>query len=151
MKTKRQYAVILSISLALSLAACSGTPPTDLGIQGDGLKPCPATPNCVSSLAPVKDDTHFIPALSADEGSDLEGLWSRLPDGLKRQEIRIIEVTDTYLRAEAMTQLMRFVDDLEFYKDRAKDVIQVRSASRLGRSDFGKNRERIEQLRADLR
>ena len=40
-----------------------------------------------------------------------------------------------------------FVDDSEFLLDRERLVIQVRSASRLGYSDLGKNRSRIEEIR----
>jgi uncharacterized protein (DUF1499 family) len=49
-----------------------------------------------------------------------------------------------------MTRLMRFVDDAEFYLDEKAGVIHVRSASRLGSSDFGVNRARIESIRAKL-
>jgi uncharacterized protein (DUF1499 family) len=42
------------------------------------------------------------------------------------------------------------VDDVEFYLDPGKKVIQVRSASRLGESDLGVNRQRIETIRAAL-
>jgi uncharacterized protein (DUF1499 family) len=45
---------------------------------------------------------------------------------------------------------MGFVDDVEFLADRASGVVHVRSASRLGRRDFGVNRARIEELRAIL-
>jgi uncharacterized protein (DUF1499 family) len=57
----------------------------------------------------------------------------------------IIEKSETYLYAEFRTQLMRYVDDVEFFFDGS--VIHVRSCSRLGRRDFGVNRKRIEALR----
>jgi uncharacterized protein (DUF1499 family) len=43
---------------------------------------------------------------------------------------------------------MRYVDDVEFFYDDKAGVIHVRSASRLGRRDFGVNRKRIEELRS---
>jgi uncharacterized protein (DUF1499 family) len=55
-----------------------------------------------------------------------------------------------YLHAECRTKWMGFVDDVEFLLDPAARVIHVRSASRLGRRDFGTNRERIEAIRAAL-
>lgn len=64
--------------------------------------------------------------------------------------VRIIEETDTYLRAECETRLLRFVDDLELLLDAPAGVVQVRSAARLGRKDFGVNRARIEALRTAL-
>ena len=51
-----------------------------------------------------------------------------------------------YLYAEFRSKLLGYVDDVEFFHDGA--VIQVRSASRLGRRDFGVNRKRVEDLRA---
>lgn len=61
--------------------------------------------------------------------------------------VRIIEANDTYLRAECETRVLRFVDDLELLLDAPAGVVHVRSASRLGRKDFGVNRARIESLR----
>ena len=58
---------------------------------------------------------------------------------------RVVEVTDRYLHAEFTTPVFRFVDDVEFLL--AADAIHVRSASRLGWSDFGVNRRRVERLR----
>jgi uncharacterized protein (DUF1499 family) len=62
----------------------------------------------------------------------------------------IIEATDSYLYAEFKSKLMGYVDDVEFYLDPAANVIQVRSASRLGQSDLGVNRQRIETIRQKL-
>jgi uncharacterized protein (DUF1499 family) len=61
---------------------------------------------------------------------------------------RVVEERDDYLRAEFATRWLGFVDDVEFWADPAAGVIQVRSASRLGRKDFGVNRERIEKIRS---
>ncbi len=60
---------------------------------------------------------------------------------------RIVEERPDYLRVEFTTRWLRFVDDTEFWYDPAHERIQVRSASRLGRKDFGVNRERIEAIR----
>ena len=62
----------------------------------------------------------------------------------------IIEETDNYLYAEFKSKLMGFVDDVEFYLDPEANVIQVRSASRLGQSDAGVNRKRVEEIRSKL-
>jgi uncharacterized protein (DUF1499 family) len=43
---------------------------------------------------------------------------------------------------------MGFVDDVEFFLDEGANVIHVRSASRLGQSDLGVNRKRVETIRA---
>jgi uncharacterized protein (DUF1499 family) len=46
---------------------------------------------------------------------------------------------------------MGFVDDLEFYFPREESVIHLRSAARLGESDLGVNRRRLEQIRLALK
>ena len=63
---------------------------------------------------------------------------------------RIIEQSDDYLYAEFESKLMGFIDDVEFYFDSNAEVIQVRSAARLGKSDLGVNRKRIDAIRAQL-
>jgi uncharacterized protein (DUF1499 family) len=70
----------------------------------------------------------------------------KIIQGMKRT--RIITEKDDYLYVEFTSALWRFVDDVEFYFKDASKTIQVRSASRLGRSDLGVNRKRIETIRA---
>ena len=72
--------------------------------------------------------------------------FSRLQETLaSRKDTTLIESTPEYLRVEFRTAL--FVDDGEFLLDRDHQVIHVRSASRLGYSDLGKNRSRMEEVR----
>jgi uncharacterized protein (DUF1499 family) len=83
--------------------------------------------------------------------SDARQAWVALRqviDGMPR--VKVITSDPNYLYAEFSTRLMGYVDDTEFYLDEKAGVIQVRSASRLGSSDFGVNRERIESIRAKL-
>jgi uncharacterized protein (DUF1499 family) len=119
----------------------SGTRPSNLGVEAGRLKPCPASPNCVCSSD--SDKEHGIAAIAygqPDAMTKLKGIIN----GMERTAI-IIESED-YLHVEFTTKLMGYVDDVEFY---LKDgVIQVRSASRLGKSDLGLNRQRIEAIRA---
>ena len=63
---------------------------------------------------------------------------------------QIISEQDQYLYAEFTSRLMGFVDDVEFLADPAAGLVHVRSASRLGHSDLGVNRKRIEDLRSSL-
>ncbi|MGD8957438.1 MAG: DUF1499 domain-containing protein, partial [Chromatiaceae bacterium] len=110
------------------------------------LEPCPASPNCVSS-----DDTgsHGIPPLQV--AGELERAWAVLVDYLAQApEFTIIENADGYLRAEARTRILRFVDDVEFQARPGGNSIAMRSASRVGYSDLGANRRRLEGLRSAL-
>jgi uncharacterized protein (DUF1499 family) len=61
--------------------------------------------------------------------------------------VRIVTSKEGYVRATATTRWMGFVDDLEFWLNPTQAVIEVRSASRLGREDFGANRARLERIR----
>lgn len=131
----------MSIGL-LGLVGCAGERPNNLGAQGSFLTACPSAPNCVSSQA--DDDKHRIAPLTFS--GDPDAAFSRLKLALGgRNDTTIVEEKPGYLRVELRTAL--FVDDGEFLLDRTHNVIQVRSASRLGYSDLGKNRSRMEEIR----
>ena len=110
------------------------------------LKPCPASPNCVSSLA-EEDSTHRVPPLRWT--GDLPQAKDRLRHAvLAAGNATFVAVENTYWHIEFRSRLFRFVDDVEFlFEPRAK-LIHVRSASRVGRSDLGVNRKRVEKIRA---
>ena len=136
----------LAIGLAVLLSGCSSQPPASLGSHNGILSPCPARPNCVSSQLEVTDD-HYITPFSLIDGSDWENLVSTLG---AMDNIEIVTRQDNYLHAEATSKLFGFVDDLEFVRAAPQRLIHVRSASRIGYSDLGVNRDRIEQLRHQL-
>ncbi len=120
--------------------------PPNTGVVAGRLHDCPASPNCVCSFAPAVDGTHAIAPLTY--AGDWPAARSRLLALLQRQTgCRVVEQNETYLRCEFRTRWLRFVDDVEFLADPAAQVIHVRSASRLGYSDLGVNRRRIEQIR----
>ena len=111
------------------------------------LKSCPASPNCVCS-----DDTgssHSIAPLQV--AGEMAPAWAALVNYLEHAPgFTTIENTGGYLRAEARTRILRFVDDVEFMARSEDAIIAMRSASRLGYSDFGANRRRLEALRSGL-
>jgi uncharacterized protein (DUF1499 family) len=124
------------------LAACAGTRSEQLGVSIGRLTECPSSPNCVSSQA--GDEAHRIaPLVFKDEP---ESAFARLKQILvRRRDTTIIEERPGYLRVEFHTLL--FIDDGEFLLDVEQLLIQVRSASRRGYSDLGKNRRRLEEIR----
>ena len=115
--------------------------------ESPGLKslpPCPQSPNCVSSQS--LDADHFIDPI-AYHGS-LQEAKARIMQVLTSlPRTRIVEEDPTYLRAESTSLIFRFTDDLDFAFDETRKVIHVRSASRVGTSDFGANRTRVETIR----
>ncbi|MBI1396160.1 MAG: DUF1499 domain-containing protein [Betaproteobacteria bacterium] len=122
----------------------SGRRPDDLGVRGGRLKPVPATPNAVSSQA--RTAPHAIEPFTY-EGPRQEALDVLLAIVRAFPGARVITQRDDYLYAEFATPVLGFVDDVEFYLPENRSLVHVRSASRLGYSDFGANRRRVERLR----
>ena len=111
------------------------------------LKPCPPSPNCVSSLA--KDDAHRI-APFPFAGSAGESLARAKAAALSFPRTKLVDESPGYVHVTSTSAIFRFVDDVEFEADESARVVNVRSASRVGRSDFGVNRKRVEAIRAKL-
>lgn len=116
------------------------------------LAPCPASPNCVCSDAAQTSPKYIEPIVSAGSGGmsggqdDARQLLAAIATYLSRQPgYKVLNHSDDLLRVEATTRLLKFVDDLDM-RVRGGNVV-VRSASRVGFSDFGKNRRRIEAIR----
>jgi len=127
----------------------SGTRPDNLGVNNGKLTACPNSPNCVSSQSPSSDETHFIQPLKYT--STTEKALADLKNVIESEDrTTIINETSDYLYAEFKSALMGYVDDVEFYLDSSINTIHVRSASRLGQSDLGVNRKRIETIRTKL-
>jgi uncharacterized protein (DUF1499 family) len=135
--------VILSV---VFFAGCSGTMPK-LGVNNGQLMSCPDKPNCVNSQATDEEHSiepiHFTGTQQAAQDRLLQIL-----NGLDRTQIIVTD--ENYIQVEFTSKIFRFVDDVEFYFPSTKTekiIINVRSASRLGHSDLGANRKRIEQIR----
>lgn len=120
--------------------------PANLGVRDGRLAPPRRTPNCVSSQADPSDAEHYIDPI-------LLNLPPPLAMSAARSAVQsmpratILREEGTYLYAEFRSRLLGYVDDLELLFDEAAGVFHVRSASRLGRRDFGVNRKRVETLR----
>jgi uncharacterized protein (DUF1499 family) len=123
----------------------AGDRPSNLGLQAGQFAPCASTPNCVSSQA--QDEAHRIAPIQYQ--GDATATWAKLKQLItSNPNAKIISETENYLYAEFTSKLMGFVDDVEFSLGQAE--IQLRSASRLGESDLGVNRQRIEAIRSQL-
>lgn len=146
---KRMLNVIKRIIMGAGsfvLAACAGERPVDLGVHEGRLKSCPGSPNCISSQSPQKGS--FVSPLGF--AGDPDAAFARLKRIIdRRADSTVIEESGDYLRVEFRTGA-GFVDDGEFMLDRSNRVIQLRSASRVGYSDLGKNRRRMEEIRSQL-
>jgi len=117
--------------------------PANLGVANGRLAPCKRTPNCVSSQADPQDREHYIGPIA------FKGDFSALKKAVESMErSTVIRAEGDYLYAEYRSRLLRYVDDLELWYDERAGLVHVRSASRLGRRDFGVNRKRVEALRS---
>lgn len=147
-------ALPLAVLVAAQLGAFSGRVPSDLGVRDGRLKPPSATPNSVHSQAASWPD-HPQRAYAQIDALPLRGdgpaTLARLRTVVAAMPgASVVTARGDYLHASFRTRWMGFVDDVEFWFDPAAGVVQLRSASRLGRRDFGVNRARIEAIRAAL-
>ncbi|WP_063333051.1 DUF1499 domain-containing protein [Marinomonas sp. TW1] len=121
-----------------------------LGIKNGQLTACSSKPNCVCSQA--QDREHYIDPLLFH--GNLETAHQALVTILQQtKRVNIVTIETNYLHAEFKIALLRFVDDVEFYfveESSSLTTIHIRSASRVGYSDLGVNRKRMESLRAQL-
>jgi uncharacterized protein (DUF1499 family) len=125
----------------------TGKRPGNLGVHDGRLAPVVAKPNNVSSQADAADRAHHVEPY-VYSGGPSAGMLKLKRILEKTDRVSVIEARTDYIYAEFSTPLMGFVDDVEFYNDGKQ--IQVRSASRLGYSDLGVNRKRVEALRKAL-
>lgn len=131
----------------------NGHQPADIGVTNGRLKPPSLTRNSVSSQAalhpahPQIDYAAIAPFQfkGGDAGASMRALLAALK---ATPGVHVVVEKPTYVYAEAQTRWLKFVDDLEFWVNPAQGVIEVRSASRLGREDFGANRQRVEAIRS---
>lgn len=133
------------------LGLLAGSTPA-LGVSNGRLKPPSPNPNSVSSqtaLYPEHPQQAYAVIAPLKITGDGEAAMARLAV-LLRQSAGTVIVTQqpTYIYAQCSTPVLRFTDDVEFWLDKPNGVIQFRSASRLGRKDFGVNRARMETIRA---
>lgn len=152
-----QWVVIALLLLAIGVIGAgqagllSGRTPDVLGVKDGRLVAPSMSPNSVSSQAdlypghPQLDYARIAPLTFTGDGRAAQARLAALLKQTDRTRV-VIERPD-YLYVQFQTPWLRFVDDAEFWIDPAKGVIELRSASRLGRSDLGQNRKRIEEIR----
>lgn len=137
----KRFFLYFFLAQVLAIPGCAGNPPTNLG----QFAPCPDSPNCVSTQSP--DENHDIdpipyPGTKDNAKKRLLQIIHSMP------RTRVIVDNQDYLHVEFTSRIFRFVDDTEFYLAVEDAMIHFRSASRLGYSDLGANRKRMETIRS---
>lgn len=139
-------AIALHTVLTQGDTVFAGKRPSNLGVTEDRLAAPKRSPNGVSSQADPADAEHYIAPIKFTGSSvDAVAALRKIVDGTERTFV--VKHDANYLYAEFKSKRMGFVDDVEFFAVEKDGVIHVRSASRLGRRDFGVNRERVESIR----
>ena len=110
------------------------------GLVAGQLTDCPSSPNCVSSKADSTQDSQVEP-FSVE-------IWGQIPAAIEAMGGTVTRQEERYIAAEFTSDLFGFTDVIEFRL--VEDVVHVRSASRVGHSDMGANRKRVEALRERL-
>lgn len=119
--------------------------PETTGLVDGRLHPCPKSLNCVCCC---HDNTaHYIEPLPFSSSDTLDRIQAFMNS---HYNVQVVQRTPDYLHLVVTTPMMRFKDDVEFAVDHKKNIVRVRSASRVGSSDFGVNRKRIEAVRSYL-
>ena len=130
----------------MSLIKLSGKRPNNLGATNGKLKACPSAPKCVSSQQQGKHG--IAPLDTAGKGVDA---FNALVGVIEATDNAVLVTRrDDYLHVEFSTPTLGFVDDVECLLASDGSRIDVRSCSRLGYSDWGVNRKRVEMLRQAL-
>ena len=149
-KRKRCLLIVLTLVFVLvagvlAMMVSLSSEPSNLGVVDGRLTPCPASPNCVSSQA-TDADHRMEPIRFAGTSDEALQRVKKLVEQMPRTKIVTLE--DDYLHAEFRSAVFRFVDDVEFVVDPEARRVHFRSASRVGYSDMGANRRRMEKIRA---
>ncbi|WP_353930563.1 DUF1499 domain-containing protein [Okeanomitos corallinicola TIOX110] len=143
----KKITLTILLTLMITIIFPSITWASSLGIDNDHLALCPASNNCVVSQN--GDAKHSIEPIvyHVDRDQAKETLLKVLTV-VPRTEV--VEKTDNYIHALSKSRIFKFIDDVEFYLPADESVIHIRSASRVGESDLGVNRRRMEQIRLAL-
>lgn len=137
-------AIIVIIGLVFIVLSVSSRKQPELGLFEGRLRPCPDSPNCVCSEH--QDHSAFIEPLLFT--TTAENAWDKIKIVIVESGGEVVTDRDGYLHARFVTPLMRYIDDVELRMEHGKQRIQIRSASRVGYSDMGANRDRVARIRS---
>lgn len=149
------FAALLLVALLVVPVLLSSRIPEVSPVDGR-LRPCGKAPNCVSSQA--DDEAHRVEPLRLPADIEPYAAFARFLELLEsRRDARVHarsplqpDAPVAFAHLEFVSPYLRFRDDVALLLDPAARLVHVRSGSRIGYSDLGKNRARVEELRAVL-
>lgn len=129
--------------LGLYLLSMTSSKPGNLGVNAGQLAPCPDSPNCVSTQT-NDSEKQMAPIRLEEPNQTLDRIKEVVSSNFPRA--KLVSEDTKYLHFEFTSLIFRFVDDVEFYLDESESMIHFRSASRVGHSDLGANRKRMNKI-----
>ena len=136
-----------SLIFVTILWGCSGSPAERHNSESSGFLDCPDTPNCLSSLA--KNPKYRVEPFRLKK--DPKTSWDIVKKTVELlPRTKVVSADNSDIHAECRSLIFRFVDDLTLHLTPSNGIIHLRSASRIGYSDLGVNRRRVETLRKKL-
>lgn len=134
----------LVVIMAVGMVVKNNKTPNNLGVNNSELAPMPSSPNAVSTQTDDEDKK----VEPFEFKGDLENSKKVIIDVLdKIDKVKIVKNEEDYIYSVFETKTMKYKDDVEFYFDKENKLIHFRSASRIGYSDMGLNKERYEKIR----
>lgn len=115
----------------------------NIGFENGHLKACGNKPNCVSSQADTESEYYIDPI----KDSNIESVWDNINVMLPDMGLKLENSQENYLHFTEKSKVFGFTDDVEFLLNTEEGLIEVRSQSRVGYSDMGVNRKRLEKIK----
>lgn len=138
--------IVISILFFMAWLSSSGHAS---GLTTNSLAPCPDKPNCVCS-EDAHDTQHYVAPLSIT-GDQIAIAMHAIETSIKSLGGKIQTQDTHYIAATFSSSFFGFIDDVEFRIDAEQQHIHIRSAARMGHSDFGVNKKRAQHLTTILR
>ena len=117
------------------------------GLIENQLSQCGSKPNCVCSEQQDRGE-HYVEPVKLVQPNVVS--LQQVSEVITAAGGEVVQSSDNYLAATFTSSAFGFVDDFEARLDADKGVLHLRSASRVGHSDLGANRKRVEQIRTAL-
>ncbi len=125
--------------------------PVNIGVKDGRFAPCKKTPNCVSTQADPMDEQHYIAPIKYSSTQAMAK--KRILEAIQNTggTTKVITQKPDYIHAENQSPVMKYIDDIEIYFNDRRKEIHIKSASRIGYSDMGMNRKRVEKIRKSFK
>ena len=115
-----------------------------LGVTNGQLTAMPETPNAVSSQTDIA--SKYVEPLPMT--GSMQQTKAKILQCLQEMgDNSVVSQNEDYIHAVFVTPVMQYHDDVEFYIDATAHLVQFRSASRVGKSDFGANKARYDTFK----